>query len=98
MLDDAHANRPCDDGSHRVLNVTYPYAGAQVVRTRLIRLLGANRVSQLRRVEEAGSSLSAAGASESSTTRDWRARCSGGAALRARSRLADAYGSRPISR
>lgn len=52
MLDDAHPNRPCDDGSHRVLNVTSPYAGAQVVRTRLIRLLGANRVSQLRRVEE----------------------------------------------
>jgi hypothetical protein len=52
MLDDTPPNRPCDDGSHRVLTVTFPYAAAQVVRARLIRLLGANRVSQLRRVDE----------------------------------------------
>jgi hypothetical protein len=52
MLDDTPPNRPCDDGSHRVLNVTFPYAAAQVVRARLIRLLGANRVFQLRRVDE----------------------------------------------
>jgi hypothetical protein len=43
---------PCDDGSHRVLNVTFPYAAAQVVRARLIKALGAHRVSRLRRVEE----------------------------------------------
>ena len=42
----------CDDGSHRVLNVTFPYAEAQVVRAQLIRALGADRVSRLRRGED----------------------------------------------
>jgi hypothetical protein len=42
----------CDDSSHRVLNVTFPYAEAQVVRARLISALGADRVSQLRRTED----------------------------------------------
>jgi hypothetical protein len=51
MLDDAYSDRPCDDGSHRVLNVTFPYAEAQVVRARLVRALGADRVSRLRRIE-----------------------------------------------
>lgn len=51
MPDDAYPHRPCDDGSHRVLNVTFPYAEAQVVRARLIHALGADRVSRLRRIE-----------------------------------------------
>jgi hypothetical protein len=42
----------CDDGSHRVLNVTLSYTKAQVVRARLISALGANRVSRLRRTED----------------------------------------------
>ena len=52
MRDYGHSPRPCDDGSHRVLNVTLPYAKAQVVRARLISALGANRVSRLRRTED----------------------------------------------
>jgi len=52
MRDDEHSTRPCRDGSHRILNVTLPYAKAQVVRARLIGALGANRVSRLRRTED----------------------------------------------
>jgi hypothetical protein len=52
MRDDQHSTGPCRDGSHRVLNMTLPYAKAQVVRAQLICALGATRVSRLRRAED----------------------------------------------
>jgi hypothetical protein len=52
MLDDKDPSRRCDDGSHRILNVTWPYPEAQVIHARLVSALGAGRVSPLRRVDE----------------------------------------------
>ena len=52
MRDDEYSTNPCRDGSHRVLDVTLPYAKAQVVRAQLISALGATRVSRLRGNED----------------------------------------------
>lgn len=42
----------CGDPNHRVVQLRFPYTEANIIRTRLITEIGADRVSRLRRTDE----------------------------------------------